>query len=253
VGEHDEVIEVEPNETPQQATPVEAVPVALDGRLERPGDRDYFQFAGKKGQRLSFAARTRSLGSPCFVRLRLLKPDGSSLAESKTDGPGEGALDATLPDEGAYRLMVEDINRAGGPGLAYRVEVEPDNPGFTLTVDTDRVNAKPGEGFEVKVTCVRRDYTGPITLAVDGKGVTSEPATIAAGKNEAVLKGRAPETIESARSLPFRIVGTAEAGGRGGTVEANTLPALRRVYPRLLYPPDETDGVLVLGVRAPAE
>jgi hypothetical protein len=148
--------------------------------------------------------------------------------------------------------MVEDLNRAGGPGLAYRVLVERYTPGFSLSVDTDRVNAKAGETFEVKVTCVRRDYAGPIALSVEGTGITSEASMIPAGKNEGVAKAKALPAVPVGGAGTFKMVGTAEIGGEKVTAEASTMPALRRLYPRLLYPPDESDGVLVLGVRAPA-
>jgi len=202
VEEHPEAVESEPNDTPESATRLPALPVALSGRFDRPNDRDFYQLPVKMGDRLTFAARTRSLGSPCDVRLVVFKPDGSKLAESKVEGASEGSLDATFPDDGPYRLLVEEINRAGGPGLAYRVVVEPYKPGFALAVDTDRVSAKPGESFEVKVTSVRRDYAGPIALAVDSGGLTSEPATIPAGKNEAVLKGNVPTGKQPGGPLP---------------------------------------------------
>jgi hypothetical protein len=252
VGEYDEAAEAEPNDAPESATPPGGLPVTLNGRLDPAGDRDFYQLAVKKGQRLRLSARTRSLGSPCDVRLQLFKPDGTKLAESKVEGAGEGTLDATFPDDGPYRLLVEDLNRAGGPGLAYRVTVEPYKPGFDLSVDTDRVNARPGETAELKVTCVRRDYAGPITLSAEGAGLTSE-GTIPAGKNEGILKLKAPPARPAGGWLPFKIVGAADINGEKIAAAASTMAALRRLYPRLLYPPDEADGVLALGVRARAE
>ena len=52
---------------------------------------------------------------------------------------------------------------------------------------------------------------------------------------------------------PFRIVGRATAGGEECAAEASTMSVLRLLYPKLLYPPEELDGVLVLGVRAAGE
>ena len=254
VGERDEAVEAEPNDSPESATPLTtAPPLAFNGRFDQPGDRDFYRLAAKKGERRIFSARTRSLGSPCDVRMQLLSPGGKKLAESKVEGAGEGTLDATFPEDGDYRLMVEDLNRAGGPGLAYRIAVERYTPGFSLSIETDRVNVKAGESFEIKVTCVRRDYAGPIALSVQGAGITSEASTIPTGKNEGVVKAKAPPAAPAGGAGTFKIVGTAEIGGEKIAAEASTMPALRRLYPRLLYPPDESDGVLVLGVRVPAE
>ena len=69
VEEHPEAVESEPNDTPESATRLPALPVALSGRFDRPNDRDFYQLPVKMGDRLTFAARTRSLGSPCDVRL----------------------------------------------------------------------------------------------------------------------------------------------------------------------------------------
>lgn len=243
-GEWDESVESEPNDAPDSATAL-AIPSAFSGRLEPARDRDWFQLAAKKGQRLTFAARTRSLGSPCDVVLRLYRPDGSGLAESKVEGASEGTLDATIPDDGIYRLSVEDINRAGGPGLAYRVEVAPRRPGFALSVEADKVEARPGGSFELKVTCARRDYNGPITLRLSGiDGVATETATIAGGKNETTLKVKLPADFKADGIIHFQVVGAAKVGDVEFTAAASTMPALRRQFPNLLHPPELTDGLI---------
>ena len=249
VGDLEESVESEPNDTPLAATRI-AAPSAVSARLQNPNDGDFYELQATKGQRLLFRARTRSLGSPCDVLLQLYKPDGAKLAESKVEGATEGSLDATFPAGGVYRLGVEDITRAAGPGLAYRLEVEPYRAGFSLSVDTDTVQAKPGENFEIKVTAVRRDYGGAIELSVQGlQSAGAEGATIAAGKNESSLKVKTPANLKPGGIVHFRIVGTAKVGERDFTATASTMPALRKQFPRLLYPPEITDGVITLGVR----
>ena len=251
LGDGDESVEAEPNDTPQTASPL-PVPSAASGRLDKPRDRDFYQLAAAKGQRLVFTARSRSLGSPCDVLLRLYKPDGARLAESKVDGAAEAALDATAPAAGVYRLGVEDLAAGGGPGLAYRVEAESYRPGFSLSVETDKAEARPGESFQLKVTCARRDYGGPVTLSVTGiEGVKVESETIPSGKNDTTLKVTLPAGYKPAGIPPVRIVGTAKAGDADFTATASTMPALRKQFPRLLYPPELTDGLIAVGVRQP--
>ena len=251
VGGLDESVESEPNDTPLAATRI-AAPSAVSARLHSPNDRDFYELALAKGQRLLFRARTRSLGSPCDVLLQLYKADGSKLAESKVEGATEGTLDATVPSDGVYRLGVEEITRAGGPGLAYRLEVEPYRPGFSLGVETDTVQAKPGGTFEIKVSCVRRDYAGPISLEVQGFAAeVVEGATIAGGKNDTTLKVKTPAGLTPGTVVNFRITGTAKVGQAEYTATAGTMPALRKQFPRLLYPPEITDGIIALGVQRP--
>jgi hypothetical protein len=257
LGDSDESAESEPNDAPDSATPL-ALPSATSGRLDPVRDRDHYQLQGKKGQRVLLRARTRSLGSPCDLLLQLFKPDGSRLASSKVQGESkgelapEGSLDATFPEDGPYRLRVEDLNGAGGPGLAYRIEADPFRPGFSLSVETDKVDAKPTGQFEIKVTCARRDYGGPITLAIDGigPGVGLEGNTIPAGKNETQLKVKLPSDLKAGTLLHFQIRGTAKAGDHDFSAAAGTTPALRKLFPGLLYPPEGLDGPIALGVRA---
>jgi hypothetical protein len=252
VGQWDEMVEAEPNDKPESATPLPGASVAFSGRLQAPRDRDFFLLPAKKGQRLAMRARTRSLGSPCDVVLRLYKPDGSKLTESKVEAASEGTLDAAVPEDGNYRLSVEDISGAGGPVFAYRIEIEPYRPGFLLSVDTDKVDAKPGEAFDVKITTVRRDYAGPIALRVEGiSSATLDGATIATGKNDTTLKVKMPADLAAhpAGPISFRIIGQAKVGDDEVIVTASTMPALRRLFPRMLYPPEELDGVIALGIR----
>jgi hypothetical protein len=246
-----EQVEAAPNGTPDSATPL-SVPGAVSGRFDRPGDRDWFRFDATKGQRLSFRSRTRSLGCPCDASLAVYKPDGSRLAASKADGPGEATLDVAIPADGAYRLRIEELNRAGGPDLAYRVEVVQGRVApFSLSVETDAVGAAPGGEFTLKVTAVRQGYNGPIKLTPDGLApdVKLEGETIADGKTEAQLKVKLPPAYKPDGLVQFSLTGTAETGDAPVAAPVSTLPALQKVFPRLLYPPNELDGRIALVIR----
>ena len=48
------------NATPVRITP----PVIVDGRIDRPGDIDYFVFSAKKDDKLVMQVQARRLGSP---------------------------------------------------------------------------------------------------------------------------------------------------------------------------------------------
>ena len=90
--------------------------------VSRPrGDRDFYQFEAKKGERSVFTGQTRSLGSPSDLFMRLYNADGGVLAEAEDTGPEEGMLNYTFPADGIYRLHVEDTNHRGGPDDVYRI------------------------------------------------------------------------------------------------------------------------------------
>ena len=149
-----EQVELEPNDTPETSSPI-TLPSALNGRFDAPKDRDYYQFDAKQGQRWTFSGKTRGLGSPTDLYMKVLKADGGQVAEVEDTGGDEGVLDFTAPADGVYRLVVEDLLRRGGPEFVYRVAVEPYRPGFTLAVEAEKFDAPKAGVFVAKVTCAR--------------------------------------------------------------------------------------------------
>jgi len=241
--------EKEPNDQPPQAQSV-ALPALLGGRFARTGDRDLFEFTAKKDQRLIFSGRTRSLGSPCDLFLQIQTTNGSVLAEANVSGADEDSITNTFKQDGRFRLLVEELNRRGGPGLFYEIAAAPWTPGFTLSVETERVSGPPGSEVEVTVTAKRRDFDGPILLRADAGGPVLEVTNqiIAAKSNETKLKITVPEEMAFGNFLPFTIVGVAKIAGSNVTARASTMPALRITFPDLPYPPAALDGSIALGV-----
>ena len=241
--------EQEPNDQPARAQTV-ALPALLRGRFERSGDRDLFEFSAKKDQRLVFSGRTRSLGSPCDLFLQLQSTNGTVLAEANVSGADEGSITNTFKQDGRYRLLVEELNQRGGPGFYYELTAAAWTPGFTLTVETERISGPPGSEVEITVTAQRRDFDGPILLRADAKGPVIEVTNqiIAAKSNETKLKITMPEELTFGNFLPFSIIGTANLAGTNVTVRASTMPALRTIWPEMPYPPPALDGSIALGV-----
>ncbi|MEX0818446.1 MAG: PPC domain-containing protein, partial [Pirellulaceae bacterium] len=162
-----EVVESEPNNAAEMATPV-TLPVGLNGRLDPAGDRDYFEFAALKDQSLAFMVISRSLGSPSVASMRLYDAANKQLAETPISDSDEWTFTYRFPADGMYRLMVEDLVRRGGPEHAYRVEVRP-SIGFSLTIKQDestRFNPPVNGGaIALTIQCDRQGYDGPIELA----------------------------------------------------------------------------------------
>ena len=173
-------------------------------------------------------------------------------------GPDEPGLTNAFAEYGTYRLLVEELNRGGGPDLKYRVDILPYSPGFTLSVETNRIEAGPGQSFEVKVTAARREYDGPITLKLIGEAqafaVTNN--VIATKTNSIQLHATVPADYVAGRLLSFGIVGEAEVNGASFKTPASTFTCLRHLFPNQLYPPPALDGLISLGViasRQPSE
>jgi hypothetical protein len=244
-------IEVEPNDKSAQHV---AVPTEIRGRFAQPRDRDLYQFEAKKGDRLVFQSRTRSLGSPCDLYLKLQGGDGKTIAESNLAGSDETSLTNTFKQSGAYQLLVEEATQQGGPELFYQLEINRFQTGFELSLDTDTFNASPGGTFELKLLPDRRGgYDGPIRITMEGtgQGFTLSTNVITSKTNATTIKIKASESVHPGQLILFKIRGTAE--GQEFSTIATTHPALRKQFPRQLWPPRELDGWVALGIRKPAE
>ena len=208
-----EQLEQEPNDTPECSTVV-CIPGAIDGRFETKNDRDFYQFEAKKNQKFVFTGQTRSLGSPSDLFMRLYNSDGGVLAEAEDTGAEESALTYTFPADGIYRLRVEDTNHRGGADEVYRILVEPYQAGFTLQAAAEKVDAPQNGVFIVKVTAVRRDYNGPITLAVEGAGdgCVVRNNIIPEGKPETTLSVMLGPSIQAGQTAMLKIIGQAKIG-----------------------------------------
>jgi WD40 repeat protein/mono/diheme cytochrome c family protein len=75
VGTLAESVEVEPNDAPQTATPL-AAPATMGGRVQSPGDNDYFRFQSKAGQTWIVETDAARRGSPVDTVIEVLDSDG---------------------------------------------------------------------------------------------------------------------------------------------------------------------------------
>jgi len=242
-------LEHEPNNAPEQSTAVQ-LPGVIEGRFENRGDRDFFQFNASKGQRWVFTGQTRSLGSPCDLFMRLYNAEGGVVAEAEDAGTDEGSLNFTFPADGIYRLRVEDTSHRGGADEVYRITVEPYQPGFSLAAAVEKVDAPQNGVFVVKVTAVRRDYNGPITLSVEGagEGSTVRHNVIPEGKAETTMHVTLGPSLTAGQNTTVRILGHAKIGEADFRATASTLVAMRTGLSGLPFPPAALDGNLALGV-----
>ena len=241
--------EVEPNDDGAHAQPIR-LPVELCGRFDQPGDRDVFEFQAGKGERMVFAGRTRSLGSPCDLFLQFQTTNGTKLAGSNATGADEGVLTNRFNASGTYRLVVEELNRNGGPAFAYHIVARELKPGFALSTETERASVPAGDAIEIDVKAERRDYDGPIQLAVAGlpEGFNVSNAVISAITNATKLKISVPADLGLGDFFLFSIVGSAVVDGANASERTSTLPALRSLFPELRHPPAELDGLMALSI-----
>lgn len=245
----EELIETEPNDATESANPV-VLPGALNGRLSERRDRDAYSFTAAAGTRYTMRLQTRSLGSPADLLARIYHPEGTRLAEIDNAGGGDRELEFQSPADGNYRIEIEELYRRSGPEFTYRIEARAYEPGFTLAAETEKLDVPRGGVLVTKVTAARKDYNGPIALAIEGlgDGVRLSGEVIPEGRNETVLQATLPDSIETGRFAPMRIVGRATVAERALQVVAQTKAALSASFHGLAYPPAALNGMLGLGV-----
>ncbi len=169
-----ECLEQEPNDSPAAAQRV-SLPVVVNGRIDRPGDRDVFSFEGHAGQEIVAEVLARRLDSPLDSVLKLSDAAGRQLAfnddyEDKSCGlnthHADSWLSARLPANGTYYLSLSDAQHKGGPEYAYRVRISPPRPDFELRITPSSINgARATESVPLTVYAVRKDgFSGAIVL-----------------------------------------------------------------------------------------
>ncbi|MCX5662445.1 MAG: PPC domain-containing protein [Planctomycetota bacterium] len=138
VGAMPDMVEVEPNNDREHATPFPGetlAPLAFNGIIDKPGDRDWFRFKAKKGQVLDVEVYARRLRTPLDSVLTVTNASGGVLASNDdAHGSPDSGLRFTAPDDGDYCLEVRDHLDKGGPDFVYRVEITAPAPSLGLEI-----------------------------------------------------------------------------------------------------------------------
>jgi hypothetical protein len=233
------------------------IPGVFAGQLEKEHDRDMFEFAATKGTAIQFRAVSRSVRSAAVLMLRLQGAAGNQLAESPISDSDEPVLNFTFPEDGTYRLTVDDLAHRGGADFTYAV-IAQTGPQFALSLKNDPANRlrhvlPAGTGaLHFDVTCQRYAYDGPITLAIESPraGWQVFNNVIPTKANEVRLYVVAPIDLAPGELAELRIVGRADESGGSFPAFVSTIPQLRAARPFQPYPPAWQEG-LILAVGAP--
>ncbi len=186
------VVEVEPNENQDQATPF-AAPLALNGVIGAPGDVDHFSFAAKKGQTFDVKVFARALRSPLDSVLLIARKGSGVFASNDDSGGPDSALRVTIPEDGDYVVALHDHLKKGGPDYFYRIEVGPVAPKLALSVPPEKsgqnlgpvaVSVPRGNRQAILVNAARADFGGDLVMGAEGlpAGVAIEADAMAASQ-----------------------------------------------------------------------
>lgn len=229
-GDNPETDEAEPNDSQSAAMRVQ-VPITINGRIDHPGDEDYFTFQAKARQTLVMEVFARRLGSPVDSVLTLYGPMGAKRAENDDfvdpeqpllTNHADSRLVFTFPAAGFYTVRIRDAQGNGGPEYAYRLTIAPPHPDFTLIATPDNPNVPRGDSAVLTVTVARKDaYQGEIALSVKNlpPGFTASEAVLAPYQTTTAVTITAPKDTTVTDFSPA-IVGTAILGDKTMTRSA---------------------------------
>jgi hypothetical protein len=172
-----ECLEQETNNTPVTAQAIK-LPIIVNGRIDPPGERDWFRFEGKAGEEIVAEVVARRLDSQLDSLLKLTDAKCKQLAlsddqEDKAAGlrthHADSWIRATLPADGTYYLRLTDTQDRGGPEYAYRLRVGPPRPDFELRVEPSGLFSRPGQSAPITIRVIGRDgFNAPVEVALRG-------------------------------------------------------------------------------------
>ena len=235
------------------------LPIGINGRLGQPQEVDSYLIRGTKGQVIRIAAKTRSLGSPAVLQMQLFNSAGAMIAETQVTDADEWSFDATLPEDGDYRLEATDLLRRGGDEFAYHIECTPSGS-FRVAIQAD---AKAREEFMIEpehgacaldLQISRFAYDGEIELALTdaGSGLRIVNPRIPAKAAEAKIYLAANDSWKFDSLDVVQITATSVDNPSQSCVVNSH--ALRRVKePFVIAPTTQADGAVVLAATTTSD
>jgi hypothetical protein len=229
--EFGQVAEYEPNDQVNFAAQVGEAPIAIDGRMDKKADADYYKVKATAAGSLVFEVHGRRIGSRIDSFLRVLDATGKEIA-ANDDAEGKDSR-VSITAQANTEYIAEVRNQAGrfGGDVFYRLSVAPPaGQDFQLTVTPDEVNL--GQGGSVAVTVNARRIGGfggaiPLTFQNLPEGVTASYAVIAPGAgNTQLTLTAAPGANPGALGL-LKIIGTASIGGQDVQRQATPIEIYR--------------------------
>jgi len=123
VGNRPELLESDPNESlklPQSA----ALDLTINGRIEKAGDLDFFQFSAKRGQRVIIECCAERIDSSLRAILEVFDARGKRLAVNRGYYGIDPMIDFLVPADGTYVVKVFDLVYSGSADHFYRLDID---------------------------------------------------------------------------------------------------------------------------------
>lgn len=183
VGTQGETSEVATNATAEKAMPI-AINTAVNGRINKATEVDFYAFDGKKDQRLFVEVLAKRIDSKLAAAIELSGPDGRRIVKSRSTDQQDPQFGIVLPGDGRYTLKVYDSAYRGGATYGYRLRVHTE-PHIDFVLPNSGV-----AGTRSKFTIYGRNLGGEVsTHLVDGLPLEKLVVDITLPHNTATLTG----------------------------------------------------------------
>jgi hypothetical protein len=151
--------------TPASAESITSLPVAIQGRLFQPGEKDSYTLAVTPDAKLKFEVFAERFGAPIDPVLIIQDEKGAQLARGD-DGPGtvDPSLDFTVPAKrDSIKLVISDLLNRGGPSCTYRIVVSSADDSatqrdFRLFTPQDQIRVPRGGSALLPIYVTRKGY-----------------------------------------------------------------------------------------------
>ena len=185
-------MEAEPNSGFNNCTKV-TLPCALNGKLQEPGDLDWYGFECKKGQVYDFEVYAQRINSPLDVAINVYGTDKKHIQGNDDSRGADPYYRFTAPADGLYYLRVRDLLGRGGEQFIYRVEVAAPKPALSIGIPRvarysqyrQSIFVAQGNRFATQISATRANFGGELKLLQDQlpAGITMHARPMAANLN----------------------------------------------------------------------
>jgi len=228
--------EKEPNNSTGNAHKVQ-LPSIMNGCINMPEDKDFYQFDGKKGDLVVAEIMARRLDSPLDSSIMIISPSGNCIGfndDLMDIGSGlnthhaDSYVNVTLPEDGTYTCIITDAQHKGGNAYAYRLRLSAPQPDFDIRLVPSHVEMSAGGSDKLTAHLIRRDgFTGPVTLhlkAPEGFVLEAKPF----GDTQTVMQVTVKTTLNGLKE-PVRLEIEGEANVNGKSIRRDAVAAEDRM------------------------
>jgi len=123
ISSRSEQNETEPNQRSNEAQSI-ALNSIINGRIDSPGDVDYFRFSAVSGQRIVFDCAAERIDSRLRAVLEILDEQGRQLAVNRGYAGIDPLLVFDVPTDGSYLVRIQDLTFTASAEHLYRLDVD---------------------------------------------------------------------------------------------------------------------------------